>query len=350
MIEPNLPYVYPQEYVEFMNDARKKIEYIMGSPFGEAIRVLNCSDITKLGGFQNTYSKVIKLLREQNYEEQANLIEVRVAQIVEETKARNQYSQALGECEKDLALFSDVRNISYSECESIQNKLMAWRRFLQDANLPSSITISLNHRINDTMKSIEEKKKEIVDGVIAIDKEFDNINSLEALMRLKSIIESMLANNLPEKMDLHLMEKMKGIEQTEACVQKLPQTIDELATFIDTESNEARIVVLNEANKLYEHLLSNQQDWVEKNIIPVEEGTIIDVQKCSLWLERLTSIPIYADTKTVERAHRAADIVTRQLHECKVQGVLSLYNSLTQEEKKEFLRLIQQGWQCGFLE
>ena len=66
------------------------------------------------------------------------------------------------------------------------------------------------------------------------------------------------------------------------------------------------------------------------------------MQKCSSWIEKLSSIPSYADSETTRRAQNALETITDQLHACKVQGVLSLYNGLTKEEKEEFLRLIKQ--------
>lgn len=342
LIESNLPYVYPQEYFDFMHNVHKRVNNFMGATFEKAIGSLVCSDITKLSGFQNTYSKIVKLLRAQNYEEQADLTEERVNQIVEETKARNQYSQALGECEKDIALYSDLRNVSYSECESIRNKFVGWTKFLSDTNLPTSVTAPLNNRIDDIIRAIEERKKEIADEVKTIDEDFEKAKSLSDLTRLKPSIESMLSGNLPEEMASHLMKKLMEIEETELCVQELPQTIDDLAAFIIDKTNKNRIVVSNEVKGLQERLLANQQDWIEKTIIPVEEGTITDAQKCSSWIEKLTAVPSYVDAQTMKRAHEASDKVTKRLHACKVQGVLSLYNGLTPEEKKEFLRLIQQ--------
>lgn len=342
LIEPNLPYVYPQEYVDFMRDAHKRINNFMWVTFEKAIEALVCSDITKLSGFQNTYSKIVKLLREQNYEKQADLTEERVKQVVEETKARNQYSQALGECEKDIVLFSDVTNVSYSECESILTKFTGWTKFLSNTSLPSSITTPLNNRIDDIIRAIEERKKEIVDQAKKVDEDFEKVSVLADLMRLKLSVESILASDLPEGMESHLMEKLKEMEEVERCVQELPQSIDELSDFIKAKESKNRVVVLNEAKELQEYLLASQQDWIARVIIPVEEGTITDAQECSLWIDKLTSIPAYVDEKTTMRAQEAWDAVTKQLHACKVQGVLSLYNGLTQEEKKEFLRLVQQ--------
>ena len=340
VIESNLPYVYPQDYIEYMNDVQKKIKNYLGASFEKAIGSLVCSDITKVSGFQNTYSKTVKILREQGYEEQADLTEKRVGQIIEETKARNQYSQALGECEKDIALFSDVRNFTYSECETIKVKFDGWKRFFLEASLPDAITTTLSSRIDEIIRATEERKKEIIEVVKEIDEEFAEAISLEDLHQIRKSIVSVRVGDLPDEMDAHLLEIMQMIDEVEVRVQKLPQSIDGLTSFIEDKTNINRTVVLHEAKLLKDRLMENQKEWVNNNIIPLKESTMLDAQKCILWLERLREIPAYADAKTIRQSQDATDLVTKWLHNCRVQGVLSLYNSLTIEEKEEFIRLI----------
>ena len=77
--------------------------------------------------------------------------------------------------------------------------------------------------------------------------------------------------------------------------------------------------------------------------ILVEEGEELDAQKCTSMIEKLHNIPDFVSKGTVARAREALDIVDKKLHECKVQGVLSLYYSLTENEKEEFRSIILQS-------
>lgn len=341
LIEAELPFVYPQEYIDFMQNVQKRIRVFMGKTLDEALEMMVCNDITKLSAFQNTYNKAIKILRNNKFDKQAEDTEKRVAQIVEETKARNQYSQALGECEKDIALFSGNRKLTYVECETMNDKFSSWLKFLSEAKLPSSITKPLSNRIDKIMDALQVRKKEIVGEVDTINKNFETAASRVDLVSVKSQIEVVLNNNLPDEMEISLRERLQKTENVIQEIQQLPENIEELGKLIAINKKETHVSVYNEARSMQNNLLDKQQKWVDKVITPVEEGKIVDAQQCSIWIEKLRAIPKYVNKSTSDRALVAEKVVTKQLHSCKVQGVLSLYNTLTQEEKDEFMRLIQ---------
>jgi len=51
--------------------------------------------------------------------------------------------------------------------------------------------------------------------------------------------------------------------------------------------------------------------------------------------------PEYLSEATVERAKKAEEIVTTNLRKRKVQGVFSMYNRLSDEEKEAFWLLVR---------
>ena len=341
LIETELPFVYPQEYIDFMQNAQKRIKVFMGETFDKSLKLMSCADITQLSAFQNTYKKTIKALRDNNFSRQAEDTEKRAIQIVEETKARNQYSQALGECEKDIALFSVNRKLTYVECETMEDKFSSWLKFLSEAQLPSSITKPLMEQIDKIMEILLSRKEEIIDEIDSINKDSVTATSRNDLSLVKSQIEVILNNNIPNEIEKSLRERLQNIESILQEIEQLPENIEELGKIISTAGEELHMAVCNEAQSIQNALLDKQQKWVDKVIVPVEDGRVLDAQQCSAWIEKLRAIPKYVDNNTADRAVEAENTVTKQLHACKVQGVLSLYNALTQEEKDEFVRLIK---------
>ena len=93
--------------------------------------------------------------------------------------------------------------------------------------------------------------------------------------------------------------------------------------------------------KIRKKLLYDEQQWTAKILEPAEKTESLDAQKCTLYIDRLRCMPSFVSLKTSERVQRAISNVEKKLHECKVQGVISLFNALSEEEKKEFLRLIK---------
>ena len=53
-------------------------------------------------------------------------------------------------------------------------------------------------------------------------------------------------------------------------------------------------------------------------------------------------MPSFVSGETAKRVQQAITKVEGKLHECRVQGVLSLFKALSDEEKNEFLELIKQ--------
>ena len=89
-------------------------------------------------------------------------------------------------------------------------------------------------------------------------------------------------------------------------------------------------------------MISDEQLWIAKNLLPAEDVTDLNAQQCTAFIEKLQNVPAYSSKKTVQRVQNAISAIEGKLHECKVQGVLSLFNALSEEEKDEFLRLIEQ--------
>ncbi len=119
---------------------------------------------------------------------------------------------------------------------------------------------------------------------------------------------------------------LSGTGNTKHCIEKLTYLIDENAVVLPLE-NENIIDSIKNCETIilgYPTQFSNAPIMVR-----------------GLWTEKLSSIPSYVDSETTRRAQNALETITKQLHACKVQGVLSLYNGLTKEEKEEFLRLIR---------
>lgn len=58
-------------------------------------------------------------------------------------------------------------------------------------------------------------------------------------------------------------------------------------------------------------------------------------------LSQTQTLPNYLDHQTVKRYHEVRRSVEQRLHSCRVQGVVSMFNELSNEEKEECLKILQ---------
>lgn len=342
IIEDGLPYVYPEDYVEYMRQANRRICNYLDEPFYVSLQNLKCSDITQVGAFQNAYNKVVRVLKEHGYLAQAAKAEERVAIVVEETKARNQYSQAIGECEKDISLYRDPTVITYGECVSIIAKYRGWQNFIDDVNLPESIAKPLLVKLDEAIERINQRVLFLETQIFTCEDKVNKATTIQQLVEVKNQITELLEDNLSDDDENRLRSIVYSIEDIERKKGLVPKTIDDIETFLGNldEYDVFSRVFKGYVISVYEQKKNSEQEWMNRNVVFVECNPEMDASMCASYMEKLRNIPDYISTGSLERVRRAEQMVTKRLHTCKVEGVVSLYMSLTEEEKEEFKRII----------
>ena len=63
-------------------------------------------------------------------------------------------------------------------------------------------------------------------------------------------------------------------------------------------------------------------------------------QECTSWLEKTKSLPGCLGSRSKQRYRTVKELIERQLHAARVEGLLSMYDALTQQEKDEFKKLL----------
>ena len=342
LIEDGLPYIYSQNYMDIINSAKNRIEILMGDTYSNALATLQCSDITKLGAFQNTYKRVINTLTNNGYADQASAAAERVNQIVEETKAKNRYNQAFGEFEKEFALHSDISRLNYGECTERISKFESWGKFFSDADIPTSIKEPVVEKIKGLCKRLDERKIDLLKKVSSVEAELDTVDNLDDLLDISDNLQKLIGFHFEEDVTNHLEVVRKKIDELRTKISIVPNTIDEIQELISLVHCKDSFdrVYLGTLNNVKEKLLNDEQNWIIRNLIPAEDISSLDAQQCTLSIEKLRSMPAFASKNTSKRVQQTISKVEDRLHECKVQGVFALFNSLSEDEKNEFLRLI----------
>ena len=62
--------------------------------------------------------------------------------------------------------------------------------------------------------------------------------------------------------------------------------------------------------------------------------------ECQNWLDKTASHPIYLQAPIIERLNRTRELVESQLHSCRVDGLLAMYDKLSESEKQTFKKLL----------
>ena len=134
----------------------------------------------------------------------------------------------------------------------------------------------------------------------------------------------------------------ESIHKVEAIINELPNQIDQLTNYRCPIQIGFASVIKAECQRKLNEFLKKQADWVKQYISPVEyEVRVMNAPRCSVWLGQTQTLPIYLDQQTVKRYHEVRQSVEQRLHNCRVQGVVSMFNELSSEEKEECLKILQ---------
>ena len=184
----------------------------------------------------------------------------------------------------------------------------------------------------------------MINAVSHAEAEIDTAATLDDLADIRDNLEEYSGYHFEDDVTNRIEAKIKEIDSICAKIEDIPDSIDEIETLIGDVrcENTYDRVYLNELNVEKEKLISDEQLWIAKNLLPAEDVTDLNAQQCTAFIEKLQNVPAYSSKKTVQRVQNAISAIEGKLHECKVQGVLSLFNALSEEEKDEFLRLIEQ--------
>ena len=138
-------------------------------------------------------------------------------------------------------------------------------------------------------------------------------------------------------------EKMtESIHKVKAVINELPNQIDQLTNYRCPIQTGVASVIKAECQRKLNEFLAKQADWVKQYISPVEyEVRVMNASRSSGWLSQTQTLPNYLDQQNVKRYHDVRRLVEQRLHNCRVQGVVSMFNELSNEEKEECLKILQ---------
>lgn len=347
-IEEGLPFVYSDSYKQKSEELRRTINKLLKNKFDAELKKLNCT-IKQFGKLKSVYDKAANDFAKNGYKELAQKIRQRVDAIEKEIDAKQKYDTALVECNKDIALYSDASSFKYSQASIAKDKMERWHKFFEGAkDLPDTVKSAILRDIKKTIKECEQRLIELKALLSTAVTAYHQLNTLSSAKQALQLLQSMLKYELPAEkigdIKLHIAE----IQDAFAYLQNVPKSIDELRVLqnsleIDSQ-NPIETLINNEVEAQLNELLSQQDKWKRQFLIPVENGiNNLSAQNCVKWIKDTQTPPSYLDSTTLNQYRQLFLQIEKQLHKCRIDGVVSMYHELTEDEQRDFLKIILQG-------
>ena len=342
LIDPEYSFTYEDDYKMQIAQCKKEIDSILRSKYLPAISRFSFA-ITQLSSAKAAYKKIAEILRQNGYGDLAESTERRLDEIETELIVKQKYEASLTELEKDIAMCKSVSSYTYADSQVLLTKLQNWKSFLSSAqDLPQTMKKKLQDRIEEADKQLNAHLQAIQEAIDNIFASAKNSKSLQDLMEAEKRLES-ITSFAPQESVLSDAAKMtESIHRVQTVVSELPNQIDQLTNYRCPIQIGFASVIKAECQRKLNEFLKKQADWVKQYISPVEyEVRTMNAPRCSAWLSQTQTLPNYLDQQTVKRYHEVRRSVEQRLHSCRVQGVVSMFNELSNEEKEECLKILQ---------
>lgn len=341
-IEDGLEYVYTEKQKNDVLKLKAIVEQMLPKLYLPMLSALDFK-FEELSENQKRYRHAAEILRANKYEDYADATENRLTEIEKSLRAKQKYESSLVECERDLTQSKNLFKLA--DCEEMEAKLNGWVEFFSKTNeLPTDIIAPLNKRIKNAKNELCQKKAELLNEYTAA---IDNASTAETVIQLRqsiSKISMLMQMQLGPDSEQTLLKVQSDIDDAIHQIETLPQNLDNLKQFIyslNHMQHRCLKAIKHGATALQADLIQKQAIWVKRYIEEAERSyKSMSAIECQNWLDKTASHPIYLQAPIIERLNRTRELVESQLHSCRVDGLLAMYDKLSESEKQTFKKLL----------
>lgn len=326
-----------REQVEYI---KRDADQILQQKYIKTIANLTC-EITQLSQVKGIYRKVCDVLKQNGYDSFAAETEKRIGILEGELLAKQKYETALGELERDLAFSDGVSGFTYEKAIELQNKMHGWKNFIASVHdIPDSVILPLTARVDKLKGQIDERIIELKNNLEqALKMKKDATSILELLDAEKALLVH-LQMGFDQNIENEIDDALAEIKRTKEFVESLPDSQDELAVIEQKVNDGMDEVIKQEVHKKIESLKNQENNWLQNVIDAVNSISTLSAQECVSWLENTEKLPVYLGRDARKKVSEIRCRVEERLHKCKVDGVVSMFNSLSDLEKQQCLEIL----------
>ena len=200
-------------------------------------------------------------------------------------------------------------------------------------------------RISNGITIMEQRKADIMADYASAVAFVGNATSVAMLRQSDSRLNRLSQLQLPEKNMQEILDIQAHIAEAIKCIEALPYDNEALAQVISSATPKTNkycyLAIKQCAMDFREKLEKEEGKWLLKYIDTAEQTySTMTLQECTIWLDKTSTPPPYLRYESINRYQKAKCLVEARLHNARVDGVLYMYNRLSDEEKKDFLKRI----------
>jgi len=340
-------YIYSSEYADKCKALIQNADEFLNKCASDSIQKLSCN-ITQLTQFKAVYKKAAEILAEIGKQELADKVSSRLAEIEQELKAKQKYEQTFAHCDREIAFCNNTSEMSYKVCCDNLAKMKNWETYITELKDISERTKQeIVNKIRRAKENLNARMDKINRTIESLRDSFKAVSCDSELALLQLKINHVISFDVPIDIQQEMSSYTEMIEKYNAIFAESnlsPDTLVNLKRRVEEElSGSALYSLANSTIKKLEATLSAQEEiWIQKYIITAEKNLDnMEPQDCIDWKRATNNLPDYLSIKAKQNYQRTSTLIEKRLKDCRIQGVIMLFNELSESEKRECFLLLQ---------
>ena len=345
-IEEYSDYLYSPTYIERVEKILSEATKILDENFTPFVSKMKCA-YSQSSEFKKRYQATAKKLLELGKKDYANTLKARIDTVLQEAELEQKYASTITDARRFItAVDNSVHTFEFSKCEEASAQLSGWLDTFSAANdMNDDVRAEFINDLHETQNKLNNQISYLNSQIQNVLKEIKEPTESSSLL-LEHIAKSIRLNP-DEKTVVVLTEAQNLIEEFNQVKARNIQTESSIIESLEDEYiNKWKGTVCDKY--MVEYITSlktirsqKRNEWLRKYVTNTKEDIeTMTVSQCVHWQGLMSELPDFLTDSDIEEINTLSEKITEKIKTQKIQGVIELFSALSDEEKKECIRIL----------
>ena len=346
-IEEYSEYLYSPTYVARIDKILSDAVKILDENFSPFVSKLKCA-YSQSSEFKKKYQKAAKQLNELGKKDYANILKVRIDTVLQEAELEQKYAATIADARRFIsAIDNSINTFDYPKCEEVTAQISGWLDTFSTAeDMVSSVRDEFIFNLHETLNNLNTQKEQLDIQIHQVLNELQE--PIESPTLLSEHITKAIRLNPDEKTVIALTNAQNLIEEYNRLRSSIVQPDNSIIERLEADySAKWKNTVCDKY--MFEYIVSlkeiisqKRNEWLRKNVLNVRE-TIgsMTASQCVQWQGAMSELPKFLTDNDLKEINDLFVLITDKIKMQKINGVVEMFTALSDEEKRECLRQLQ---------
>lgn len=347
-IEEYSDFLYSPTYISRVEKILSEATKTLDENFSPFVSKLKCA-YSQSSEFKKKYQQTAKRLHELGKKEYANILKARIETVLQEAELEQKYAATIADARRFIsAIDNSVHTFDFAKCGETAAQISGWLDAFSAADdMVSSVRDEFIRNLHEAQEKVNNQKFQLDKQIKQILEEIKNTSESSAL--LSEHIAKSIRLNPDENALITLTNAQNLIEEFNRVKASITQADNSIIASLEEEyTTKWKGTVCDRYMSEYITSLKGIQsqkrnEWLRKNVLAIREaiGTMT-VSQCVQWQSTKSELPDFLTNEDLEEINTLSVLVTEKIKTQKINGVVEMFTALSEEEKQECLRRLQE--------